>query len=111
MRDFLAFEQHIHNTGARLGHPPAQEAFRRPVYYKGNPTTLTGHEQEVSWPNYTEYMDYELELGLVIDKTGRNLTPDEALALGEHLPGKLWAFCHLFAPCKLPCPAVLGLCT
>src|SRR5579883_2784209 len=32
-RDFLAFEQHIDNAGARMGQPPAQEAFRRPVYY------------------------------------------------------------------------------
>jgi 2-keto-4-pentenoate hydratase/2-oxohepta-3-ene-1,7-dioic acid hydratase in catechol pathway len=80
MRDFLAFERHIHNASARLGQPPAQEPFRRPVYYKGNPTTLIGHEQEVPWPSYTDYMDYELELGLVIGKTGRNLTPDTALA-------------------------------
>ncbi len=33
------------------------------------------------------------------------------LALGEHLSGKLRAFCHIFAPCKLPRPIVLGLCT
>ncbi len=84
LRDFLAFEQHLRNAGARLDQPPPQEAFRRPVYYKGNPSTLLGPDQEVPWPNYTGYMDYELELGLVIGKSGRNLTPDEALA---HLAG------------------------
>jgi 2-keto-4-pentenoate hydratase/2-oxohepta-3-ene-1,7-dioic acid hydratase in catechol pathway len=84
LRDFLAFEQHIHNAGERLGRSPEEELFRRPVYYKGNPSTLIGHEQEVPWPNYTNFLDYELELGLVIGRTGRNLTPSEAL---EHLFG------------------------
>jgi 2-keto-4-pentenoate hydratase/2-oxohepta-3-ene-1,7-dioic acid hydratase in catechol pathway len=83
-RDFMAFGQHIRNASERLGQPPLQEAFRRPVYYKGNPSTLIGHDQEVPWPNYTESMDYELELGLVIGKRGRNLTPGEAL---NHLAG------------------------
>jgi 2-keto-4-pentenoate hydratase/2-oxohepta-3-ene-1,7-dioic acid hydratase in catechol pathway len=84
IRDFLAFQQHIHNAGARLKQPPAQEPYRRPVYYKGNPAMLIGPDQEAPWPNYTEFMDYELELGLVIGKSGRNLTPHEAL---NHLAG------------------------
>lgn len=83
LRDFLAFEQHIRNAGERLGRLP-EEVYRRPVYYKGNPSTLIGHEQEVPWPNYTNFLDYELELGLVIGKAGRNLAPHEAL---EHLFG------------------------
>jgi 2-keto-4-pentenoate hydratase/2-oxohepta-3-ene-1,7-dioic acid hydratase in catechol pathway len=80
LRDFLAFEQHIRNAGERLGQSPSEEVFKRPVYYKGNPSTLIGHEQEVPWPNYTDFLDYELELGLVIGKAGRNLVPEEALA-------------------------------
>ncbi len=79
LRDFLAFGQHIRNASARFGQTPAEELFRRPIYYKGNSTTMIGHEADVPWPNYTNHMDYELELGLVIGKTGRNLTPDEAL--------------------------------
>lgn len=84
LRDFMAFEQHARNAGKQMGISPSEELFRRPVYYKGNPLTLIGHEQEVPWPNYTNSMDYELELGLVISKIGRNLTPDDAL---EHLLG------------------------
>lgn len=80
LRDFLAFEEHIRNASARYGQTPSEELFRRPVYYKGNPTALIGHEQDVPWPNYTDHMDYELELGLVIGKTGCNLAPSEALA-------------------------------
>lgn len=84
VRDFMAFEQHARNAGKRMGTSPSEELFRRPVYYKGNPLMFIGHEQEVPWPSYTGYMDYELELGLVIGKIGSNLTPDEAL---EHLLG------------------------
>ncbi len=84
VRDFMAFEQHARNAGKQMGNSPLEELFRRPVYYKGNPLTFIGHEQDVLWPNYTSSMDYELELGLVIGKMGSNLTPDEAV---EHLLG------------------------
>ena len=80
IRDFTAFEQHMRNMGERLGRPVIEQFFRIPLYYKGNPSTLIAHEQEVSWPNYTKHMDYELELGFVIGKSGYNLTPQEALS-------------------------------
>ncbi|GAC1693152.1 MAG: fumarylacetoacetate hydrolase family protein [Ktedonobacteraceae bacterium] len=78
LRDFMAFEQHLHNAFGRMGQSVPEEVSRRPVYYKGNPSTLIAHEQEVPWPNYTHFMDYELELGIVVGKGGRNLTPQEA---------------------------------
>lgn len=40
--------------------------------------TLIGYEAEVEWPGYTEYVDYEFELGFVIGRTAHNLTPEEA---------------------------------
>jgi 2-keto-4-pentenoate hydratase/2-oxohepta-3-ene-1,7-dioic acid hydratase in catechol pathway len=79
IRDFTAFEQHMQNMSKRLGQPVIKQFYEMPLYYKGNATTLIAHEQEVPWPNYTGYMDYELELGFVIGKTGRNLAPEEAL--------------------------------
>ncbi len=57
------------------------DIWNRPIYYKGNPSTLIGREQEVPWPNYTHLMDYELKLGLVLGKSGRNLTLDFEQAL------------------------------
>lgn len=80
IRDFLAFGQHARNAAARMGQSLNEMLLKLPVYYKGNPQTLIGHEQEVPWPNYTNYMDYELELGLVIGKSGRNLTPQAAMS-------------------------------
>jgi 2-keto-4-pentenoate hydratase/2-oxohepta-3-ene-1,7-dioic acid hydratase in catechol pathway len=80
MRDYSAFIQHAQNMAARQGQPVFKEFFQRPPYFKSNPLTIIGHEQEVLWPNYTEHMDYELELGLIIGRSGRNLRPQEALA-------------------------------
>ncbi len=84
MRDCLAFEEHLRNVSARFGRPVADIFYEAPVYYKGNPMTLIGHEWEVPWPGYTQAMDYELELGFVVGRSGRDLTPQEAR---EHIFG------------------------
>jgi 2-keto-4-pentenoate hydratase/2-oxohepta-3-ene-1,7-dioic acid hydratase in catechol pathway len=86
MRDCLAFEQHLRNTlnalATAMNVPPAipDVYYEKPIYYKGNPLTLIGHEQEAPWPDYTSRMDYELELGLVLGRPGKDLTPEQARA-------------------------------
>ena len=49
-----------------------------PGFYKTSPSTIIGHNAEVPWPGYTNYMDYELELGIVVGREARNLTPPQA---------------------------------
>ncbi len=86
MRDCLAFEQHLRNTlnalAAAMNVSPniPDVYYEKPIYYKGNPLTLIGHEQEAPWPDYTSRMDYELELGFVIGRPGKDLTPEQAKA-------------------------------
>ncbi len=81
MRDCLAFEQHLRNSFKGEAVPPQSlgQHYKMPLYYKGNPLTLIAHEQEVPWPDYTQRMDYELELGFVIGRAGKDLTPEQAL--------------------------------
>jgi 2-keto-4-pentenoate hydratase/2-oxohepta-3-ene-1,7-dioic acid hydratase in catechol pathway len=78
LRDFIAFEQHIKTTRSRRGLevPPAWYEF--PVYYKGNYRTLIGHDHPLSWPRYTEKLDYELELACIIGKQGIDIPEDQA---------------------------------
>ena len=80
LRDFIAFEEHIRAVrflrGAEV--PPAW--YKMPVYYKGNYRTLLGHDQELTWPRYSQRMDYELELACVIGKEGVDITEDGAPA-------------------------------
>jgi 2-keto-4-pentenoate hydratase/2-oxohepta-3-ene-1,7-dioic acid hydratase in catechol pathway len=75
----MSFEQH-NLTAARLmgATQPPQVIYKLPVYYKGNHFTLVGHEAEISWPGYSDFMDFELELGFVIRSGGVDLNPDQA---------------------------------
>jgi 2-keto-4-pentenoate hydratase/2-oxohepta-3-ene-1,7-dioic acid hydratase in catechol pathway len=80
MRDCLAFEQHLRNSFLKAPPQALEQHYEMPLYYKGNPLTLIGHDQEVPWPDYTQKMDYELELGFVIGRSGKDLTPENALS-------------------------------
>lgn len=57
-----------------------KEWYEIPVYYKGNAGAVLGPEDTVPWPDYTEKLDYELELCAVIGKTGRNIGEADAPA-------------------------------
>src|SRR5437588_6748005 len=80
MRDCLVFETHLRNTFPKVLGKVPEQYYEMPLYYKGNPLTLIGNEQEVPWPDYTQKMDYELELGFVIGRPGKDLTPEQAKA-------------------------------
>lgn len=78
-RDFMAFEEHMQAAMKRRGEPVPEAWYQIPVYYKGNPDTFIGPEQDALWPRYSQKLDYELELGCVIGREVLNATPDEAM--------------------------------
>jgi 2-keto-4-pentenoate hydratase/2-oxohepta-3-ene-1,7-dioic acid hydratase in catechol pathway len=84
MIDGSAFEQHLVNAHARGKREVPDLFYEVPVYYKMNPVTVFGHEQTVPWPGGAAFMDYELEIAVVIGRTGRDLRPEEAL---DHVLG------------------------
>lgn len=97
IRDFLCFELHVRQSRAnrylfgmgteRLDPGKIEIAkvwYERPVYYKGNPSSVVGHDAEVHWPSYSRIIDYELEIGLVMGRGGKNLSKANAL---EHVFG------------------------
>jgi len=83
-RDCLSFETHLINsfanaskmTGQRFDIPPVW--YEQPIYYKGNRMSFIGHGTDVQWPNYADHLDLELELAIVIGKTGKDITQAEA---------------------------------
>jgi 2-keto-4-pentenoate hydratase/2-oxohepta-3-ene-1,7-dioic acid hydratase in catechol pathway len=83
-RDFMAFEEHFVNAGRRRNKEPPQVLYEFPVSYMGSVQALLGPDDEVPWPPYTESMDYELELGIVVGRGGREITPESAR---EHILG------------------------
>ncbi len=70
-RDHMIFAEHF-SFGYRRRGVPVPEL---PVGYLGNPASFIGPGDEMPWPNYTDHMDYELELGVVIGREGTNLSP------------------------------------
>lgn len=54
--------------------------YRQPIYYMGNPLTFVASGTPIKGPAYTQALDYELELGFVLDKPLLDATPAEATA-------------------------------
>jgi 2-keto-4-pentenoate hydratase/2-oxohepta-3-ene-1,7-dioic acid hydratase in catechol pathway len=85
MRDFLTFEGHMLMAGKALGRtqiPPVW--YEVPAYYKGDPDTVSGPEDVIEWPKYCEKFDFELELGMVIGRGGKNIARGDAK---KHIAG------------------------
>src|SRR5579859_6164867 len=59
--------------------PKYLEIFSKP------PTTLIGHDEDIRWDSaFTQRLDYEVELAIVIGKAGRRIAADHA---AEHIFG------------------------
>ena len=84
MRDGAAFEQHLINAHKRGNRSVPDYFYEIPVYYKMNPATIVGPGAEVAWCSGSTFMDYELELAIVVGRSGRDLQPD---SVGTHIFG------------------------
>ena len=78
LRDFAAFEDHLKTTFDKMGLKIPPSWYEQPTAFKGNSTTLVGHDEEVAWPRYTSKMDYELEVAAVIGAPGQDIDVDAA---------------------------------
>jgi 2-keto-4-pentenoate hydratase/2-oxohepta-3-ene-1,7-dioic acid hydratase in catechol pathway len=66
------------NHALKLIKPPKQ-FYDAPPYYKGNNTSVIGHEEDIRWPTFAEKkMDYELELGVFIGREGQDISASQA---------------------------------
>ena len=85
-RDCLVFEEHLANCfrvmGTTMPVPPSIPPvwYDQPLYYKGNRMSFIGHGTDVQWPAYAEFLDIELELAIVVGKTGKDISKDAAPA-------------------------------
>jgi len=90
MRDCLTFELHLRNAIAQsekrtgIKRPFPEVWYKQPIYYKTNRFSIVGHERDVEWPAYSQWMDYELELACIIGKTGKDIAPGKAM---DHIFG------------------------
>ncbi|HYI44423.1 MAG TPA: fumarylacetoacetate hydrolase family protein [Actinomycetota bacterium] len=78
LRDFLAFEDHVRRGAQRRGTPIPDYWFEAPIYYKGNHRSLIGPDDPCPWPSYTNKLDLELELAMVVGRRARDLSTEDA---------------------------------
>jgi 2-keto-4-pentenoate hydratase/2-oxohepta-3-ene-1,7-dioic acid hydratase in catechol pathway len=100
IRDFLCFEEHLINAFAMLrktkaaAEPDPEAALKRfekegafeppklwydqPLYYKPSRFGVIGTGEDVSWPFFSELLDYEMEFGAWLGKSGKDVTPEQA---------------------------------
>lgn len=77
-RDFYAFEAHVKTARARRGLEVPAAWYELPVFYFSNSNALIGHEAPVFAPAGSRELDYELELGVVIGRGGRDIPVEQA---------------------------------
>jgi 2-keto-4-pentenoate hydratase/2-oxohepta-3-ene-1,7-dioic acid hydratase in catechol pathway len=100
LRDCSLFLQHMekallkyaNNLAAEASDPAAALAallatdrftmkpiFREQVlYYNADHLAISGPEEDILWPSYSSWMDYELEWACVIGSSGRDIARDQA---------------------------------
>ena len=100
MRDFLCFEKHLVQAfrQARIvrsrDQPDPEQAmaamerdgilaipqtwYERPIFYHPNRLDVVGDGVDVTWPDYSTLMDFELEFGCYIGRPGRDIARDDA---------------------------------
>ena len=83
-RDFYAFEQHVATCRAKRGLEMVPQWYEQPAFYFSSPASLAGHDAPVYGPAGCQELDYELELGLVIGKGGRDIRREDAW---DHVAG------------------------
>ncbi len=80
LRDAYAFEQHVRAANQNRGREVPAEWYKFPIFYYTNPNSIFGPEDEIPYPHYTEALDYELEIAVVIGKPGMDIKPEQAPA-------------------------------
>lgn len=102
MRDFLCFEKHLVQAFEQARRVRAQQSpdpeaamremeqkgilsvpatwYERPIFYHPNRLNVIGTDTDVVWPAYSALMDFELEFGCYIGKSGRDIAASGARA-------------------------------
>ncbi len=77
-RDFYAFEQHVGTMWKRRGHDIPEAWFRLPIFYFSNVSEIRGPGEAVWAPDGSVELDYELEVGALVDTSVANLPAERA---------------------------------
>lgn len=77
-RDFYVHEKHVKKGFQKRKEPIPEAWYEIPAYYKGPTTGFIGDGDIIPWPEYTDKLDFELELGAIISRDGFNIKAKNA---------------------------------
>ncbi|MEM0128320.1 MAG: fumarylacetoacetate hydrolase family protein [Thermoplasmatales archaeon] len=80
LRDFYTFEEHVRKARARRGLEVPNEWYEIPAYYYSGTAMLFPSGSKIEYPNFTNELDYEMEVGAVIGRNGKNIGKEDALS-------------------------------
>lgn len=86
IRDFYAFEEHVKAGRKNRGLDMIPEWYEIPVFYYTGTANLYSSGEDVKYPSYSEALDFELEVAVVIGEEGRDIPASEA---GRHIAGAM----------------------
>ena len=92
LRDFYAFEQHVGVMWRRRGQDVPQAWYRLPIFYFSNTSEVRGPDEPVWAPDGSVELDYELEIGALVDTPAVDLASDRAeQAIGGYFVLNDWS--------------------
>lgn len=77
-RDFYAFERHVATVWGRRNQEVPEAWYRLAIFYFSNVSVMRGPEDPVHAPSGSNELDFELEVGAIVDTTVRDATPERA---------------------------------
>lgn len=79
IRDSVTYKAHMQGFFEKVGGAlPAPQIFKTPPYFKGSTGSMYAHDEVLPYPSYTSFLDWELEIGVIVGGAGRNLNPEQA---------------------------------
>ena len=79
MRDFMVFEEHVLPSWRNAGMERGPDVwYERPIGYFSNVASLRGPRESIEIPGGSERLDFELEVGAIVSRTLRSVSPEEA---------------------------------
>jgi len=83
-RDFYAFERHVQSMWDRRGGEIPEPWYRIPVFYFSNTSEIRGPGEPVWAPSGSTELDFELEVGALIDTPAVDLSADRDLMWSDY---------------------------
>jgi 2-keto-4-pentenoate hydratase/2-oxohepta-3-ene-1,7-dioic acid hydratase in catechol pathway len=73
------YSEHIKEAGLSLGLSASPRKTTVPRPFLMPPTVVIGPDEQIPWPAYSEQIDYEIELAVVLGKVAKAIQPENAL--------------------------------